>query len=202
MGNVNDGASGDSGNGSERRAIRDEPEVKRENEEKRGVSEDCGCEDEHAPSEVEGDDDADARREARELAPYIIDAIVENEESLNRLFIERSEIWSGLLPDPESFSKYPDFAQRKMIDWNDAQIIDESKRNDKIIEAAIKQLKWGQILSFLVNVLSIAAAFWCFNTTGNAASFGFLAVPGAAIVVNIGLKIHSAQQSQKNDRQD
>lgn len=93
--------------------------------------------------------------------------------------------WSGLLPDPDSFDAYPEWVQRRMTDWNDAKIIDESKRLDKITDAAIANIKLESILTFAINALFAMTAFLAFVITENAASFGLLSVPGITIAVNL-----------------
>lgn len=109
------------------------------------------------------------------------------EELLDSLAINlsREEVWSGLLPDPDSFGRYPEDVQKHIVAWNDAQILDESKRNDKLVEAFIKDKRRGVVVSFLINFLFLAAAFVSFIFTHDPASFGFLAVPGVTIAINV-----------------
>lgn len=92
--------------------------------------------------------------------------------------------WSGILPDSESFAMYPDDVQKRMVAWNDAKIIDESARLDKLTDANIKQTKIESILSFVLNFSFVAIAFIAFIVTKDIASFGFLSIPGITIVIN------------------
>lgn len=92
--------------------------------------------------------------------------------------------WSGLLPDPESFLQYPESVQERMMSWNDAKIIDESKRLDKLVDADIRQSSVDSLMSFLINIVFALISFLAFVITGNPASFGFLAVPGVSIAIN------------------
>ena len=135
---------------------------------------------------------------SNELAPQLetkvkgfIDSLTEDEK-LALASNQEDEIvatvmstWSGMLPDPGSFSQYPDYAQRQMVAWNDARILDESKRHDKITDAAISQANKGQWLSFVLNALFAVLSFAAFIVTGSIVSFGFLAIPGISVVFNI-----------------
>lgn len=93
--------------------------------------------------------------------------------------------WQGMLPDPSSFAQYPEYAQRQMVAWNDTKLADESKRLDRIADAAISQANRGQWLSFALNAVFAVASFVAFILTGDAAAFGFLAIPGISVVFNI-----------------
>ena len=107
------------------------------------------------------------------------------EEVLEELAVRVEQEWSGLLPDPDSFVKYPKHVQDHMIAWNDAQILDESKRNDDLVAAFISDKKWGQVPSFVINTLFLLASFISFVITRDPVSFGFLSVPGVTIAVNL-----------------
>lgn len=72
-----------------------------------------------------------------------------------------------------------------MVAWNDAQIIDASKRDDKLTNAFIRSRTRDQWLSFAINAIFIFAAFISFIVTGDPSSFGFLAIPGVNIAFNI-----------------
>ena len=93
--------------------------------------------------------------------------------------------WSGLLPDPESFLAYPPEVQQSMVSWNDAKIVDESKRLDKLVDASIEEAKRENTLSFALNVLFLLGSFAAFMITRDPLSFGFLSVPGVTIAVNV-----------------
>ena len=86
--------------------------------------------------------------------------------------------WSGLLPDPDSFSKYPQHVQDSMVAWNNAKILDESKRLDKLVDAGIKQVSRENVFSFVLNAGFAIVSLIAFIATRDPASFGFLAVPG------------------------
>ena len=97
----------------------------------------------------------------------------------------QSSEWSGLLPPPSEYNRYPEDARRKMLEWNDAQILDASRRNDGLARGEIAQGRREQWFSFILNIAFLGAAFFSFAMTQNAASFGFLAVPGVTIAVNL-----------------
>ena len=101
------------------------------------------------------------------------------------LLATQTREWQGLLPPPNDYNRYPEDAKKRMLAWNDAQIVDGAKRNDKLANAEIKQGAREQWLSFILNALFISAAFFAFVITGNAASLSFLAVPGVTVAVNI-----------------
>lgn len=122
-----------------------------------------------------------------ELAETILSKIEQLPPSdfIGLMLAGQSSEWHGLLPPPDEYNKYPEDAKRRMLAWNDAQIVDGAKRNDKLANAEIKQGAREQWLSFILNALFIAAAFFAFVITGNAASLSFLAVPGVTVAVNI-----------------
>jgi len=134
-----------------------------------------------------------------------VDSLTDEERALladgpeNEIIASAIRTWEGMLPDPVSFSQYPDFAQKQMIAWNDARIIDESKRLDKVYDAFIRQKSRGQWMSFAINFLFILATFVSFVVlNGDPRAFGFLAVPGVSIVFNV----WRARKSDDDDYDD
>lgn len=83
-----------------------------------------------------------------------------------------------------------------MVAWNDAQILDESKRNDKLTDAFISQKKVGQWLTFLINGIFTLVTFVAFLITRDPASFGFLAIPGVTIAINVWQSKHDRSDSE------
>lgn len=67
-----------------------------------------------------------------------------------------------MLPHPKSFNAYNAEAQRMILDCADRQtravFDDESKRQDKLVEAEIRQGLVGQMLSAFVILASITAS--------------------------------------------
>lgn len=93
--------------------------------------------------------------------------------------------WSGLLPPPSEYNEYDIETRENIRAWNDAQIIDASRRSDKIADAEIRQGSRDQWLSFVLNVLFVSATFGSFLVTRDPASFGFLAIPTVTLAVNV-----------------
>lgn len=107
--------------------------------------------------------------------------------------------WSGLLPHPEQFSKYEKEVQRKMLDWNDAMILDESKRQDKIVDAEIKQSRLSSFLNFIFNTIVIVAVFVAFVITENPNVFWAFTVQGASLVANVVIHIKDKDDNEKGE---
>lgn len=105
-------------------------------------------------------------------------------EAIAEVEIAKYAEWAGLLPDPESFSQYPEYAQRAMVEWNNANIIDGSKRMDRIVDSAISAVRRDAFFSFVLNLVFAISAVVAFILTGNAWSYGMLAVPGISIAIN------------------
>lgn len=106
--------------------------------------------------------------------------------------------WSGLLPDPDSFKKYPEHVQDSMVAWNDAKIIDESKRLDKLVEASIRETSKENTFSFILNAGFALISMVVFLATKEPMSFSFLAVPGISIVIN-GVSILRKDKKEPED---
>ncbi len=49
-----------------------------------------------------------------------------------------SESYSGMLPRPSDFNKYPADVQERMCRWNDAFTVDESNRQNQLVKAEIE----------------------------------------------------------------
>lgn len=136
----------------------------------------------HDCSETSSSDD-----ERQAVARKIIESIPEEELGILFAQLEQSQItqWQGELPDPDSYNKYPDFAQHAMVDWNNARTVDESKRLTMLAESIKKGVVRDQWLSFALNVSFALMSFAALLATGSALSFGFLAIPAVSVAVNI-----------------
>lgn len=106
-------------------------------------------------------------------------------EAIAEVEIAKYAEWSGLLPNPESFARYPEYAQRAMVEWNNANTIGGSKRMDKIVDSAIKEVHRDTTFSFVLNLVFAIATLIAFVLTGSAWSYGMLAVPGISIAINL-----------------
>lgn len=130
-----------------------------------------------------------------DIKQAVLDAIPDDEllDMLAEYREQRITQWSGELSDPESFSKYPPDVQQAMVQWNNARTIDESRRQDRLVDAIIEESKRENWQTFVLSLVFAAFAFIAFIVTGSAWSYGMLAVPGASIVVNF------VRNHRKND---
>lgn len=107
-------------------------------------------------------------------------------ETLIQLLASENYSWHGLLPPPEHFKQYSPQVQGKMVAWNDARILDESKRLDKLTDAQISNSKnltgWAVFLTVLFTILAAIAGFKYENTVLAAL---FLGVPALSTVVSM-----------------
>lgn len=103
------------------------------------------------------------------------------EESVMGLLMQ----WEGELPDPESFSKYPDYVQEALVKWGDVRTVRESERLDKIVDSTSKSVAREQWMTFGLNMLFALLTFAAFLCTGSWVSFGLMAVPAITIAVNV-----------------
>ncbi|WP_071129772.1 hypothetical protein [Varibaculum massiliense] len=107
-------------------------------------------------------------------------------ETLIQLLASENYSWRGLLPPPEHFKQYSPQVQGKMVAWNDARILDESKRLDKLTDAQIENSKnltgWAVFLTILFTIMAAIAGFKYENTVLAAL---FLGVPALSTVVSM-----------------
>lgn len=115
--------------------------------------------------------------------------------------------WAGMLPPPKSFNAYSPDAQRMILDWADRQtravFNDESKRQDRLVEAEIRQGVVGQGLSAFVILASIAASVVVGIMTGNATMSGaFLVLPFTTIIGQLFRPVLSGRGKQAKQDED
>lgn len=143
---------------------------------------------EHLESQNRGVDDEQSPQVAEiesligQLSQSQFEQLLEAEFVINAA---QTNAWSGLLPAPDDFLKYPESVQKSMVEWNNAQILDESRRADDITKAVIRSTTRSQWLSFAINTVFTVSALVSFVITRDPASFGFLALPGVNVVFNI-----------------
>lgn len=106
--------------------------------------------------------------------------------------------WSGLLPDPDSFGAFPKEVQDKMIEWNDAKILDESRRLDRIVDELVLNSKRDSWFSFILNLVFSVGSIVLFFATENPFSFGLLSIPGINIVFNFAKEAKGKDQKLDN----
>lgn len=93
--------------------------------------------------------------------------------------------WSGLLPPPEDFNAYDEQTQKSLIAWNNAQILDESRRQDETIKLAKIEGRRKGWLSFLTNIIPIVVSGVAFILTHDPNALWFLSIPCVTIGANI-----------------
>ena len=123
-------------------------------------------------------------QESESLEAFVSALNKTDEEKLIHLLVEERQ-WSGLLPDPNTFNLYSKDVQKSIISWNDATIIDGSKRETELVNEFVKHRKWAQIFSFLINFSIPIAGIAAFVITGDHACLTSLGVPVISIGVNV-----------------
>lgn len=108
-----------------------------------------------------------------------------------------SESYSGMLPRPSDFNKYPADVQERMCRWNDAFTVDESNRQNQLVKAEIDQSRKGMWVSAGLFAVALLMSFISFLDTSSPWSFGFLAVPVATIIANLFEPIASRSSRDK-----
>ena len=93
--------------------------------------------------------------------------------------------WSGLLPPPEDFNAYDSDTQKNLIEWNNAQILDESRRQDEALKLAKIESRRKSYLSFLTNIVPVLIGGIAFIVTHDTNALWFLSVPCVTIGANI-----------------
>ena len=103
----------------------------------------------------------------------------------------KSVSFSGLLPHPDVHKLYDPETRERICRWNDAFTIDESKRQDRLVDNEIEQAKRGPILSMIMLTIFSLLAFVSFLVTRETASFWFLAVPVVSVIGNLIVPVFS-----------
>lgn len=113
------------------------------------------------------------------------------------------ESWSGMLPKPQYFKEYPKEVQERMCRWNDADTVDESKRQDALVEGELKQANRGQLISAGIFLVALLLSCACFLVTRSPWSFGFLALPVVTVIGNMLEPVfsRSSVHDPKNNKQ-
>lgn len=93
--------------------------------------------------------------------------------------------YSGLLPAPQHYLEYDAETRERMCKWNDAFTIDESKRQDKLVDNEIEQQNRGSWMTFILLILFSLMSFIAFMVTKDGASFWMLSVPVANVIGNL-----------------
>ena len=122
----------------------------------------------------------------------------ESEEKQAIHFLVEQRQWVGLLPDPATFSQYPQKVQESILSWNNATILDGSERETKMVDSFIRHRKWAQIFSFLINMGTPIAGMVAFVMTGEHACLTSIGVP----VISIGVNVWKDKQEEKDKNKD
>lgn len=149
-------------------------------------SEDGDTVDQQKPGEEDGEDrDEDLLREliARQRKSDNDNDNRNGPAELISLGLRMSTV--GPLPPASEFIKYPPNIQERMCRWQDAFTIDESKRQDQLVDNEIKQSRIGSILSSILLIIFGSFSLASFLITRDANSAWFLSVPVASIIGNI-----------------
>lgn len=108
-----------------------------------------------------------------------------------------SVAYSGMLPHPSIYKMYDDETRERMCRWNDAYTIDESKRQDKLVDSEIKVRNRAQWISTLLMVAAFACAVVTYVIYQNTVlSCAFIAVPFITVLAN---GIQSVRPKNKSD---
>lgn len=75
--------------------------------------------------------------------------------------------------------------QAKIIEWTDANILDESRRQDRILSIYSRNSLMAQIVTLVVNLAIIIGCLVAFWATGNPNVFWAFTIPGASIIGNV-----------------
>lgn len=105
--------------------------------------------------------------------------------------------FSGLLPHPDVHNQYDPETRERICRWNDAFTIDESKRQDRLVDNEIEQARKGPVRSMIMLIVFSVFAFISFMITRDAASFWFLAVPVVSVIGNLIVPVFSKSSRGK-----
>lgn len=188
----NDGLFDDSGAGLQREPGENQTEL-----DAKGKKEPC----EKAKDDIEVQPQELTSREEELVAAanFLADAEEEELEAIGIISVSetREMSFSGLLPHPDIFEKYAPEFQERICQWNDSFSVDESVRQDLLVENEVKQSNRGQIISSVLLFMFAIMAFIAFMITENPWSFSMLAVP----VLNV-LMALSRRSNSKSSRKE
>jgi len=123
-------------------------------------------------------------------------------EAAATLIAAGSVSYSGLLPRAEDFVQYPSEVQERMCRWNDAFTIDESQRQDRLVDNEIKQASKSMWITFVLFLVTMVLSFVSFIWTTSGWSFSFLAVPVMSMVSNMTKPVFSRSSREDNKNEE
>lgn len=157
----------------------------------------AGSDDERSIAPIEGGSIGE-----RESAIKQQVADTELSKEIDAIF-SKVQITSGPIPDADALAAYPVSIQERIIDWQERQIKamfdDESKRQDRIVDAEISQGARNQWLSFVVNFVIVVGALVAFVLTGNPNVFWSYTILGASVIGNVVVHINDHGKRLRSD---
>lgn len=149
----------------------------------------------HANSQANQDEKRIARANDVEIEASEHDVRFDGEDIEEKTIVAAQQIalhqeYEGILPHPKQFNEYSPNAQEVLLEIAREQVkaafIDESIRQNKLVEAEIKQGYRGQILSTIIICLTIIAAIAVVVCTGNiAVATLMVGIPLVSIIGNL-----------------
>ncbi len=106
--------------------------------------------------------------------------------------------WSGMLPSPEDFARYPQHVQERMLGWNDATTSDESRRQDKLVDAEIAEAKRGPTRAMCLAAVCILASIYFFHRANGTSDIVAGSALLAAPVLTLAARFISSVRSQSS----
>lgn len=147
---------------------------------------------EHPESKDGGKENRSSDESSRELiaAAKLIERASE-EDLIKAGIISESETemmsvaFSGMLPHPSIYKMYDAETRERMCQWNDAYTIDESKRQNKLIDLEIKIRARAQWMSMCLMAFAFICAVVTYALYHDAIfSVAFIAVPFITVLAN------------------
>lgn len=102
-----------------------------------------------------------------------------------------------MLPHPDIFYKFDEAHQERICRWNDSFTIDESRRQDRALDTAIRNANVASIASIAFNMLTTLGTIVAFVMTRDPYMLAGLALPGLSIAGNIAISIR--RESKEDD---
>lgn len=115
--------------------------------------------------------------------------------------------WSGALPSPTDFYHYLPEDRERMMSWNDAGTCDESRRQDRLVDATIEQTRRNSRFLRWFTAASLASAMACFfvlhDVGAGVAVLSFpVATTLASAIPDLTQTLTSRRQQDRKDEDD
>ncbi|MBQ9043814.1 MAG: hypothetical protein IJ111_13495 [Eggerthellaceae bacterium] len=141
-----------------------------------------------------------ARDDAIIGAARILDTATDEELERAGLYRDNNQIvsYSGQLPPPGIFYSFSPEHQERMCRWVDSFTVEESRRQNRAVDAAIRNANRAQIYNFVFNAVVVVLTFVAFLVTGEAAAFLGFALPGVSIAANVAIDAKEKKGAENN----